>query len=57
MNKIKVSIILPAYNGEKFTAGAIDSVLAQSYEDWELLVINSKENVFDKYKLSDNMYL
>lgn len=35
-----VSIILPVYNGEKYLYDAIDSVLTQSYEHWELLVVN-----------------
>src|SRR5688572_27575577 len=33
-----VSILMPAYNAEKFLAAAIDSVLAQSLPDWELIV-------------------
>ncbi|MEW5805358.1 MAG: glycosyltransferase [Patescibacteria group bacterium] len=40
MRKPKVSILLPTYNGEKYLAKAIQSVLAQSFEDWELLVID-----------------
>lgn len=35
-----VSIILPCYNGERFIQDSIDSVLAQDYEHWELLLIN-----------------
>lgn len=35
-----VSIIMAAYNAEKTIETAIESVLAQSYSDWELLVIN-----------------
>ena len=35
-----VSVILPVYNGEIFLAGAIESVLAQSYPNWELLVVD-----------------
>ena len=35
-----VSIIMPAYNGEKFIAQAIKSVLDQYYLNWELLVID-----------------
>jgi glycosyltransferase involved in cell wall biosynthesis len=35
-----VSIIMPAYNAERFIAQAIDSVLAQTWPDWELIVVN-----------------
>lgn len=35
----KVSIILPCYNVEKYIARSIESVLAQSYSNFELLVI------------------
>ncbi|MCA9935692.1 MAG: glycosyltransferase, partial [Anaerolineales bacterium] len=35
-----VSVMMPAYNAERFIAEAIESVLAQSYEQWELLVVN-----------------
>lgn len=35
-----VSIIMAAYNAEKTISIAIDSVLEQTYTDWELLVIN-----------------
>lgn len=31
---------MPAYNAEKYIAGAMDSVLTQSYPEFELLVIN-----------------
>jgi glycosyltransferase involved in cell wall biosynthesis len=38
-NKL-VSVIMPVYNGEKFIRTAIDSVLAQCYDHWELIVVN-----------------
>ena len=33
-----VSIIMPSYNAARFIAESIESVLAQSYVDWELLI-------------------
>ena len=35
-----VSIITPAYNSEKFIAETIQSVLAQTYQNWELLIVD-----------------
>lgn len=45
MNK-KVSIVMPCYNADKFISKSIESVLAQTYTDWELLVVDdcSKDN-------------
>lgn len=37
---MKISIILPVYNGEKYIENAIESVLAQTLTDFELIVIN-----------------
>ena len=36
----KISVIMPAYNVEKYVAGAIKSVLNQTFRDIELIVIN-----------------
>ena len=35
-----VSVIMPCHNGEKYLRKAVDSVLAQTYGDWELLIID-----------------
>jgi glycosyltransferase involved in cell wall biosynthesis len=35
-----VSIIMPAFNAERFIGEAIISVLAQTYDNWELLIVN-----------------
>lgn len=44
-----ISIVMPAYNCEKYVAEAINSVLAQTYQNWELLVIDddSKDNTLN----------
>jgi glycosyltransferase involved in cell wall biosynthesis len=36
----KVSIILPLYNGAKWISQAIESVLAQTYKDFELIIVD-----------------
>ncbi|MGY3750913.1 glycosyltransferase family 2 protein [Vagococcus acidifermentans] len=35
-----ISIIMPVYNAEKYVGEAINSVLNQTYLNWELLVVN-----------------
>lgn len=48
---MKVSILLAVYNGEKYLKKSIDSIIAQTYKNWELLIgfngtkDNSKEIV------------
>ncbi len=45
-NKRKISIITPTYNSSKFIRRTIDGVLAQTYKNWEFLLIDdhSKDN-------------
>jgi len=40
MTDPKISLILPVYNEEKYIKRAIESVLAQSFDDFELIVVN-----------------
>jgi len=35
-----ISIVTPCYNDEKYIGEAIESVLAQSYQNWELFVVD-----------------
>lgn len=36
----KISIVLPVYNGEKYLARAVESILFQEYQQWELIIVN-----------------
>lgn len=54
-----VSIIMPAYNAEKYISESIESVLAQTYKNWELIIIDdcSKDETIDvikQYQICDN---
>lgn len=40
MKEIIVSIILPVYNGENYLYQAIESILYQSYTNFELIIVN-----------------
>ena len=46
MNNTKISIIMNCHNGEKFLHKSLDSILRQSYKNWELIFWdnNSSDN-------------
>jgi len=58
MSSQKVSVITPAFNAEAYISEAIESVLSQTYSDWELLIVDdcstdSTAYVVKKYLLND----
>lgn len=59
MNNPKVSVIVPVYNVEKLLQRCIDSILAQTFTDFELLLIDdgSKDKsgeICDEYAAKDS---
>lgn len=58
MNTSNISIIMPVYNGERFLREAIKSILSQTYEDFEFIIINDGSTdktleIIDEYKDKD----
>jgi glycosyltransferase involved in cell wall biosynthesis len=51
------SVVMPAYNVEKYILTAVNSVIDQTYDKWELIIVNdgSTDKTYDKIKdLIDN---
>jgi glycosyltransferase involved in cell wall biosynthesis len=57
--KVKISVMIPVFNGEKYIAKTIDSILKQSLKDFEIVCVNdsSTDNcseILQKYAALDN---
>ncbi len=44
MNPVKISVLLPFYNPGSFFREAIDSVLSQDFQDFELILVNNNSD-------------
>ena len=54
-----ISVVMSCYNNESSISSAIESILSQSYENFELLIMddNSEDETYTiikKYKANDN---
>ncbi len=57
-NDVKISIIVPVYRTEAYLRNCVDSILSQSFRDWELLLIDDGSDdgapaICDEYAASD----
>ncbi len=56
---VKISVIVPVYNVEKWLNMCIDSILAQSYKNLEIILVNDgstdkSKDICDSYSKKDN---
>lgn len=56
---VKVSIVMPVYNGEKYLKQAVDSILQQEEQEWELLMVDdgstdTTASILDDYARLDS---
>jgi len=54
-NQPLISVIMNCYNGEKYLKDAIDSVISQTYKNWEIIFWDNQSNdesskIFKNYK-------
>lgn len=60
-NSPLVSIIINCYNGEKYLSEALNSVIKQTYTNWEVVFwdntsTDSSSDIFKKYSCKDNRF-
>ena len=58
-NNPKISVLMPAYNAEKYIAEAIESILNQTFKDFEFIIIDDCSTdrtweIIQKYSKIDN---
>ena len=54
-NKILISIIVNCFNGERFLAETLESVINQTYQNWELIFwdnqsVDNSSDIIKRYK-------
>lgn len=62
MNEPKISIIVPVYNTEKYLRTCLDSIMAQTFTDFEAILVDdgstdSSGIICDEYAAKDNRFV
>jgi glycosyltransferase involved in cell wall biosynthesis len=61
MGKIKISVVLPCYNVAKYIQRSLDSILAQTLQDWEAILVDDGATddtgkICDEYSAKDSRF-
>ena len=61
MEKLRISVILPCYNVEKYIRRGLDSIIAQSLQEWEAILVDdgatdSTGKICDEYSQKDHRF-
>lgn len=56
---VAISVIIPCYNQDKYIAECLDSVIAQTFTDFEAVIVNdgstdNSSKIINEYKVKDN---
>ena len=57
----KISVIIPIYKAERFINNCLDSVVAQTYDNWEAILVDDGSpdesgRICDKYAKMDSRF-
>lgn len=62
MEKTLISIIVPVYNVEPYISKCLDSIIVQTYQDWECVLVDDGSTdgsgaICDEYAMKDNRFV
>jgi glycosyltransferase involved in cell wall biosynthesis len=44
MNRPRISVVMGVYNGERYLRKAVESILRQSFADFEFIIVNDESS-------------
>ena len=58
----EISVIIPVYNAERYLRDSLNSLLQQTFEDWEAICVNdgsadSSAQILQEYAAKDNRFI